>query len=336
MFGIISCFSLRYPMLLRCVAIFLSCLFCFPFAANAAKTSPLPVVVSIAPQKYLLERIAGDHIKVSVLVSPGADPHSYEPGPSVMRDSANAKAWFTIGIPFEDIWLERIRKLSPGLAVISSIQDIQRLPFNSLEHAGAHKRQAGEKESHPDHKHSGDGHEQHDVGHGHDHDHTGLDPHIWLSPMLVREILPNLARELGRLMPEKATEFRSNARAFAAELEKLDQEIAERFLPIPEEKRVFLTFHPAWQYFALNYQLKELSIEVEGKEPGPRGMKAVIDSARQYGVTTIFIEPQFSKNAARAIAQSLNAEVIEADPLAEDLPRLYRDMTEKLVNSFNR
>ena len=296
-------------MFLRCVAIFLSCLFCFPVAANAAKTSPLPVVVSIAPQKYLLERIAGDHIKVSVMVSPGADPHSYEPGPSVMRDSANAKAWFTIGIPFEDIWLERIRKLSPGLAVISSITDIQRLPFNSLEHA---------------------------YGHDHDHDHTGLDPHIWLSPMLVREILPNLARELGRLMPEKAAEFRSNARAFAAELEKLDQEIAERFLPITEEKRVFLTFHPAWQYFALNYQLKELSIEVEGKEPGPQGMKAVIDAARQYGVTTIFIEPQFSKNAARAIAQSLNAEVIEADPLAEDLPRLYRDITEKLVNSFNR
>ena len=336
MCGITRRFSLRYPMFLRCVTIFLSCLFCFPVAASAAETSPLPVVVSIAPQKYLLERIAGDRIKVSVMVSPGADPHSYEPGPSVMRDSANAKAWFTIGIPFEDIWLERIRKLSPGLAVISSIQGIQRIPFNSLEHANAHKHQESEKENHPDHKHNGDGHDQHKDGHDHNHGHTGLDPHVWLSPMLVREMLPNLARELGRLMPEKAAEFRSNARAFAAELEKLDQEIAERFLPITEEKRVFLTFHPAWQYFALNYQLKELSIEMEGKEPGPQGMKAVIDTAREHGITTIFIEPQFSKNAARAIAQSLNAEVIEADPLAEDLPHLFRDITEKLVKSFNR
>lgn len=320
---------------------FLFCLFIFPPAAWAADSAPLPVVVTIAPQKYMLERIAGDAIHVDVLISPGADPHSYEPGPSLMRSAANAKAWFTIGMPFEDVWLERIRKLSPGLAVVSSIKGIKRVPFHfidSMEQA-AEKHDKGPQ----DHSHTHnepDGHD-HGLAHGggsHEqgHSHDGLDPHVWLSPMLVREMLPNMARELGRLIPARAPEFRARAREFAAELERLDEDIARRFSSVPENKRVFLTFHPSWQYFARNYQLRELSIEVDGKEPGPRSMQAVIDKAKQYGITTVFIEPQFSKSAARAIAQSIGANVAETDPLAEDLLFIYRDMTEKLLSSFPR
>lgn len=321
-------------------------LFCFPAVSWAAEALPLPVVVSIAPQKYMLERIAGDSIQVAVLVSPGADPHSYEPGPSVMRGCANAKAWFTVGIAFEDLWRERIEKLSPGMAVISSIKGIKRLPYHTLETLGhkdklAEQAETGEAEPGHSGELEGHGHEhEHKIDHEHDeeapHSHSGEDPHVWLSPMLAREMLPHLARELGRLIPGKATEFRARARAFADELETLDEELAGAFQSVPEAKRVFLTFHPSWQYFALNYQLKELSIETDGKEPGPKTMKAVIDTAKAYGVTTVFIEPQFSKSAARAIAQSIGAEVIETDPLAEDLPALYKSMAAKLLKSFSK
>lgn len=277
-----------------------------------AAEAPLPLIVSIPPQKYMLERIAGERISVTVLVKPGADPHSYEPSPSQIRHCAEAKAWFTIGVPFEDAWLSRIQSSAPDLAVISSIRNIRRLP--SEEHAHEEKTTPGSSSSDA---------------------HGGEDPHVWLSPMLMREILPDMARDLAKLEPEHAAEFRANARSFADELEALDRDLMARFQAVPPEKRVFLTFHPSWRYYAYNYQLTELSIELEGKEPGLQGMKNVIDAAKRHGIKVVFVEPQFSKTAARAVAEEIGARVEEADPLAEDLPVLYKSMANKLLRSFN-
>lgn len=344
-------------------------------AATARAEAPLPVVVSIAPQKYMLERIAGNRVAVTVLVRPGADPHSYEPTPAQMRACAGARAWFTIGVPFEDVWLPRIRSAAPNLVVFSTISRIKRLRFADdallLEDlrlsrkAGDHSATpvqappAGsppdaKPESHADgddhhHDHHGDaaghghdhgdeaGHDHADAaGHSHAHGDEAEDPHVWLSPMLVRDMLPDMARELGRLMPEQAAEFRANAKAFAAELETLDENLAGRFADVPRNKRVFLTFHPSWRYFAHNYGLTELAIEVEGKEPGPQSMKEIIDAAKAYGIRTIFVEPQFPRAAAEAIAANIGARVVTVDPLAEDLPATYNDLANKLMESFKQ
>ena len=314
---------------------------------------PLPVIVSIAPQKYMLERIAGDRVTVSVLVRPGADPHSYEPGPAQMRACASARVWFTIGVPFEDIWLPRIRSAAPNLAVVSTIAHIKRLRFADdallladLELARKGKTPAA-SESGPTASPPGSpqssgakaGQMKNSAAHEDHHDHQAdgaEDPHVWLSPMLVRGMLPVMAGELGKLLPEHAVEFRANAEKFAAELEELDERLAGRFAEFPREKRVFLTFHPSWRYFAHNYGLTELAIEMEGKEPGPQGMKAVINAANTYGIRTIFVEPQFPKAAAQAIAANIDAKVVEVDPLAENLPGAYHDLADKLIESFTQ
>lgn len=152
--------------------------------------------------------------------------------------------------------------------------------------------------------------------------------------MLVREMLTGLTRNLAGMFPEHAAEYRSNARKLKDELEALDADLMQRFAKIPEEKRVFLTFHPSWRYYAYNYQLREISIEVDGKEPGPRSMKETVDTARRYGIRAVFVEPQFPKAAAKAIASSIGAKIYEADPLAENLPELYKSMADMLVESF--
>lgn len=355
--------------LLPAIFLLLAPLF-FSLTGNArAADAPLPVIVSIAPQKYMLERIAGNRVAVSTLVKPGADPHSYEPSPSQMRACASARVWFTIGVPFEDVWLPRIRGAAPDLAVVSLIARIKRLSFaddaplpahdngnkkssdsrpasavppGSLHPSGtdaAPRTDEVEREDHHEHHQHKEhlGNHQHEEHHGHhQHDEDGDDPHVWLSPMLVRAMLSVITRELGRLLPEHAAEFRSNAAAFAEELEKLDKELAERFSAFPREKRVFLTFHPSWRYFAHNYELTELAIEVNGKEPGPQGMEAVIRAAETYGIHTIFVEPQFPEAAARAVAANIGAKVVKVDPLAENLPALYRDLADKLMESFAR
>lgn len=315
----------------------------FSFAGPSAL--PLPVIVSIAPQKYMLERIGGDAVSVTVLLEPGADPHSYEPGPSQMRGVAKAAAWFTIGVPFEAVWLPRIEGAVTNLRVISSLQGVRRLPFAEPVRTMADLRKAlAEPATDPhqahDHDFSARGATQSPqsdarrVADAHSHSHDGEDPHVWLSPAMVRAMLPCLAHELGGLMPDKAELFRANAAAFAAELEALDKELEARFRAIPPVKRVFLTFHPSWRYFAHAYRLIELSIEVDGKEPGPKSLKEIADIAKETGITTVFVEPQFPKASARAVANAIGASIVQADPLEEDLPALYRGMADKLLLSF--
>ena len=335
-------------------------------AGTALAKAPLPVVVSIAPQKYLLERIAGERVAVTVLVKPGADPHSYEPSPAQMRFCAAARAWFTIGVPFEDVWLPRIQSAAPNLTVISTISRIKRLRFaddallladlelirkekNSPPLPSAPSNGTIASPEVPSTRVDSAGTEEHHVhtaaqtessanppasGHTEEAHADGEDPHVWLSPMLVRDMLPNIAKEMGKLLPQHATEFRAKAETFAAELEELDGRLADRFSEFPREKRVFLTFHPSWRYFAHNYGLTELSIEVEGKEPGPQSMKDIVDAAKAHGIRSIFIEPQFPKAAAQAIADTLGATVVVIDPLAEDVIKLYTDVADKLLESF--
>lgn len=271
------------------------------------------VLVSIAPQKYILERIAGESLEIAVLVKPGADPHAYEPTPGQIRSAGAARVWFTMGVPFEDVWLPRITGAAGELKTVSMLAGISRLAF--------HDHEDSPSSGNPAHSH---------------HHHADEDPHVWLSPPLVRHMLPGIARELGNLLPEKTEDFAAAARVFAAELETLDADIAARFAAFPLERRVFLTFHPSWGYFAHTYQLTELCIESGGKEPGPRAMKTLVDRAKELGIRTVFIEPQFPRASADAIAAQLDARVVEADPLAEDLIGIYTRMTDALIASFAR
>lgn len=321
-------FSRPRAAVLSAVFLFLLCL---PVCATAADAParPLPVIVSIAPQKYILERIAGNAVAVTVLVKPGADPHSYEPSPSQMRAVGGAAAWFTIGVPFEDVWLPRLTGDKKTLPVISSIKGIERLHFKDTRFLLTVL--ASQKSDH-----KGQRAEPQDSGNRPEQAHESEDPHVWLSPMLVRQMLPHLAKELGNLLPEQRRTFRANAKAFADELAALDAEIASQFSPFPPEQRIFMTFHPSWGYFAHNYQLTELAIEVDGKEPGAKTLKRIIDIARGYGIHTIFVEPQFSKNAAKAIADSIGAAIVEVDPLAENLVETYTSLADKLAASFKR
>ncbi|MDL2266932.1 zinc ABC transporter substrate-binding protein [Desulfovibrio sp. OttesenSCG-928-G15] len=316
------------------------------FPTPCFSAQPLPVLVSIAPQKFILEQIAKDAVQVTTLVEPGMDPHSYEPSPSKIRAAQEAGLWFTIGVPFEDIWVPRITGAAENLHTVSFIKGITRLKMHeeellsrpslapapgALSSADAAPAVHDGEENHPEHT---PGHHEQEGGHHGHGEGNGEDPHVWLSPMLVRQMLPGIARELAKRLPEKAAEFRANARLFADELEKLDKELAVMFAETPQEKRVFLTFHPSWQYYAFNYQLTELTIEADGKEPGPQALQHIVDLAKRHAIRRIFVEPQFPKSAARAVAEVIAADIVVMDPLAEDIMDTYRSMAAKLVTSF--
>lgn len=297
--------------------------------AGTAWAAP-SVFVTIAPQKYFVDRVSGGKANVSVMVEPGANPHAYEPRPRQMAALAGAQLYFTIGDSFDQTWLARIVGANPGITVVHTAEGIEKIPMvDGHDHEGeAHGHKHDKKaHGHKDAKH------EHD-GEAHGHDHGTLDPHIWLDPALVKIQVAHIRDGLSRVDPDNAREYAANAEAFMRELDELDAELRIILSVLPEDRRTFLVFHPSWGYFATAYGLKQASIEVEGKEPSPRDMARIIAMGRESGARVVFVQPQFSEKSAAVIAKQIGATVVPLDPLAADWSENLRKAAHAFVDAL--
>ncbi|MCF4151501.1 zinc ABC transporter substrate-binding protein [Dethiosulfovibrio sp. F2B] len=250
--------------------------------AGAALASPtLHVAVSILPQKFFVEKIGGSYVDVTTVVPKGASPATYEPKPSQMAELSSCSLWFTIGVPFERAQKDRLLATLPDLKEVPTYQGVKLYPIE-----------------------------------GADHDHGALDPHIWLSPPEVMLQVRSIAMALAEADPPRSDVYMSNYIKFAAELADLDRHLAQELAPL--KGRSFMVFHPSWGYFARAYGLRQRAVELEGKEPKPAELGRLVELAKNEGIDTIFVQPQFSTAAAKTLAETLKGEVAPMDPLAED------------------
>jgi len=279
-----------------------------PDSASAVD-SPLMVAVSVLPQKYFVESIGGDRVNVFVVVPPGAGPATYEPAPSDMRNMSRASVWFTVGVTFEDPWIPRFIDSNPGLKVVSTIRDIQRRPMDRY---SVESPRGGEH-------------------HGHDHGYGSPDPHVWLSPELVRSQAAVIAYELAAIDSSRSGFYMDNLLRFEEEIDSLQSEIHGLLDSIPD--RDFMVFHPAWGYFCDEFGLTQIPVESGGSEPSPAGMSALVDYARDRGISTVFVSPQFSTSSAEAIAAEIGGNVVQVDPLAEEWADNLYSAAEKIAES---
>lgn len=327
---------IRHITILPCLAL----LFFFSLYTPAMAEEPI-VFVSIAPQRYFVEQIAGDTVDVEVMVEPGASPATYEPKPHQMAMLAKADLYLAIGVPFERTWLPRIQKSNPDLKIVYIDKGLRKIPMaSSALEIDANPRGIFLKDQDSDsiqvENDAHDMHADHDHGEEEAHNHNGtLDPHVWLSPRWVKYMGNNMRKALMKIAPEHAKQYRISYRAFSKKLDELDREISTQFKPIPAEKRAFMTFHPSWGYYAMTYNLIQIPIEFEGKAPTPRVLMHIAEIAKKRNLRTIFVQPQFSTASATAIAETIDGTVVEADPLAEDWEANLRLITKKLVTSFS-
>jgi zinc transport system substrate-binding protein len=276
--------------------------------------SPLPVYVSILPQKYFVERIGGEMVSVSVMVGPGKSPATYEPTPMQMENLANAKLYFSIGIPFEKIWMKRLQTNHPHLRVIDTLHGIRLIPMAAHNHGSA-------RQDHEDHKKASPEKAQ-----------GVLDPHVWTSPPRVKIMAGQILQSLIEELPNHKKELTENHQAFLEELDRLTEDIRHKLEPI--RNRRFLVFHPSWGYFAETFDLEQIAIETEGKEPGARTLAYLIRLAKEENIRVIFVQKQFSRVAARMIADEIGGRVEPVDPLAEDYPENLRRVAETLAKAM--
>jgi zinc transport system substrate-binding protein len=301
--------------------IIFSCIFIFAFAGYGRAAQTVPVFVSIVPQKFFVQQIGKDLVSVQVMVQPGASPATYEPKPRQMADLSKAAIYFSIGVPFENTWLVKFAAANPSMKVVPTDQDIAKLPMAGHHH---HEEEAHLEEGH---HHEEAGHAKADHGEGHHHANGGLDPHIWLSPPLVKIQAHTIMTALQAIDPVHQSAYAANYQRFAATIDELDSQLKQTFSG--KKGLQFMVFHPSWGYFAHAYGLTQVPIEIEGKNPKPAQLQRLIEHARASKINVIFVQPQFSTRSADQIAHAIHGQVLPADPLAEDWTANLRMAAEK-------
>lgn len=261
------------------------------------KDDRVQIIVSILPQAEFAEAVGGKHVSVTVMVPPGKDPHTYAPKPSQMVDLERAKLYFKVGSPleFELTWMPRFVELNPDMLVVDGSEDVKLISMGG----------------------SGGG---------------LMDPHIWLSPKNAELMVENLCHGLLKVDPRNASDYENNTRIYLQRLDKLDTNISETLAPL--ENRDLLVFHPAWGYFAKEYGMTQKAIQAEGKDPSALGLAEIVDFAKQYSVSVIFAEPQFSTRLADSVAQEINGAVVIVDDLAKDYVSNLQSVADKIAEEL--
>jgi zinc transport system substrate-binding protein len=238
------------------------------------------VAVSIVPLQGWAEFLLGGEEDVQVLVGPGQNPALFEPTARQMAALADARVFFTIGVPFEAAFVPRLGRMFPDLRIVELGTAIAR-------------------EDWPGHG-----------GHG-------PDPHVWLDPALAAELITEMASTLQSIRPEATGAIGERAGALRERFAALDDALRERLAPV--RGQAVFTYHPALGYFARAYGLEQVAVERGGTEPGARHLAELVERLEGESLRVLVVEPQFAPQRARALAGSLGLEVLVFDPLAADV-----------------
>ena len=284
------------------------------------------LTVNILPQKYFVEKIVKDKFDINVMVKPGSSPHNFEPKPSQMKSLASSKAYFLVGDPSEQAWIGKFKQNAKDTLFVDTTIGIERIAIVAHKHHDEEDEDEHEGHAHHEHEHE---HEKHVE---HDHDESGLDPHTWLDPISVKVQAKNIYETMLKIDEKNSDFYKVNYEEFVKELDSLDTEIKNILAPYKD--KAFMVFHPSWGYFAKRYNLEQISIEVEGKEPKPNELVKLIEEAKKHDIKIIFVSPQFSQKSAQAISKNIGANVVAIDPLSDDWQKNLLKVASEIANSY--
>lgn len=219
------------------------------------------------------------------MVPAGASAHTFEPTPKQMLNASKADLWFCIGESFETRAIQSLKSHRPEMDIVDLRQNVEMITADPL------------------------------TGCCCCHAHC-QDTHIWLSARQAKIQATTIASALMRHYPEYAQQYQLALGEFIKELDAVDAQIAKTLQSI--SNRTILVSHPAYAYFCRDYQLSQLSIEFEGKDPTPLQLTNLLNKARESRINKVFIQAQYPSKGAHLFAKELNAKVILLDPYSEN------------------
>lgn len=323
-------------------ACFLSVIFAANLSKNDSQNPPkkIQISVSIAPLATFVREICAKNCAVNILIPKGANEHNFDFKPSAMKSLENSVIYFGVGLEFERVLAEKFSDINANLRLVDLGENLRNLEnFHSHEN---HKNPKNLKEN--SHKNSNSKNVN-----SHENSHANLsknshqnpspknsnlspnskDPHIWLDPVLVKIQAEIIAKNLSEISPQNEAFFKENLKKFQAKLDSLNAEIYAILKTLKQRK--FIIYHPSLAYFAVRFDLEQIAVEIDGKEPKIKDLRALIDTAKRENIRTIFVQNGFSKSAAKSLKDTLQANIAEIDILSED----YFNELLKIAHNLN-
>ncbi len=251
----------------------------------------IKIIVSIEPQKTFVEKVTGDLANVNVVIPQGYSPANYQPSPREIQDISNGDVYFSIGVESEKAFIiPKLKDLNEDIELIDLQEKIkEKYELIYIE-------------------------DEHDDDH--DHAEGDVDPHIWLSPKRVITIVEAIRDYMVEVDSTNKSQYTDNAEEYIIELKKLDQELRTTFEEL--DTKAFIIYHPAFSYFAKDYDLEMITIEEAGKEATAVRIQNVVDFAKDNDIKVVFYQDEFDSSQAKIIANEINGEVVEVTPLSGD------------------
>ncbi|WP_027365762.1 metal ABC transporter substrate-binding protein [Desulfotruncus alcoholivorax] len=280
-----------------------------------ADTAKIQVVATIFPIADITSNIGGDKVEVTTLLPAGSSPHTFEATPEQLKQISGTRLFVKVGAGLDTFADKLAEAGKPGLVTLTLADKVNLL--------AEHQLTGIEDETAPG------------------EDHHGMNPHIWLNPVLVKDSLaPEIAGALAALSPENKDYFQANLKDYCRKIDQLDQEIAQKTSGL--KNRSFIAFHSSWSYYSDRYNLEDITVEeFPGKEPSAKWIAGIIDLAKSKKARAVLIEPQFSPKAAQVLAGEIGVPVIKVDPLgAGNIPgynsylSIMRSNTDNLVKAL--
>lgn len=266
--------------------------------------------VAIEPIRFLAEQIAGDKLSIKSLIPPGGEPHTFEITPADVAELAHTPLYFSLNMPFENELLKRTQDINPQLKTVDLTNGISLRQMENadglLEKMGfiAEKTVPAEEE------------------------HSGTDPHIWLAPQNAIQIAATITAELCLYDSLHANYYTDRFDSLKIALVNLHNELSQELSLLPNKN--FLVFHPAWGYFAWEFGLQQIPIEVEGKITSAALLEKIINFAKKNEIKVVFVQKQIMAKEAQTVAEAINGNVFPLDPLAYDYFTNLKDVAKSL------
>jgi zinc transport system substrate-binding protein len=242
------------------------------------------IAVTIEPQQYFAEKIAGDKFTIHTVVPAGQSPEAYDPTPRQMIRVSKSRAYLKIGhIGFEQAWMQHIRDNNPRMQIFDLSEGFELIT-------------------------------EEDEGEGmHNHHPGGVDPHIWSCIGGARAIAENTLKAFIVIDKNNEAYYRRNYNSLVAEIDETEAIIRRKLSPLA--KSAFIIYHPSLTYFAHEFDLLQLCIETDGKEPSPGQLKEIVDEAREHSASVVFVQQEFDRKNAERIAEETSCRIVSINPL---------------------
>lgn len=263
------------------------------------KQNGKPVItVSIMPQKFFIEKIAGDKFLINVMVPPGVSHENYDPTPGQIAALSNTVVYIRIGnIEFENVWINKFSDIYPGLNIVDLSSHLQ-LIRNPDDHGN----------------------------------HAQNEPHTWMSPGNVVIMAKDIYESLAAIDRENEDYYKLKCEHFITEIDSINEIITSKFKNIKSSG--FIIYHPALTYYAKDYGLNQYPLEIEGKSPSAFVIRQLIEISRKENIRTIVVQKQFDQSKAQIIADETGGKIISIDPLDYNWSNQILEITDKLSSSL--